>query len=99
MPLLETEDVSSAPIVVHGRTCTTVARVHRIRLAGGGLGVYRVRARPSHVEVIEPDGRRGEIPIRDLTGRIVLATRVVVAVAVVVSAARARRHRAGRSRR
>jgi hypothetical protein len=87
--LVERTGSSTAPIVVNGRTITLRARTFAVPVHIGDVHLWFVRARPDHVEILEPDGRHHTMRVHDVTN----ATRLAVAAGsfVCVIAARLRR--------
>jgi hypothetical protein len=80
------------PVAIGGRTVTLVARTRALRLAGRHGQGFAVRARPSHVEVLEGDGNRTVVHVPDVEGMLI-ATILVVGCAGVVAARILRRSR------
>jgi hypothetical protein len=64
-------------VAVDGRTMTFVARTRAFHLGRGSRGALHVRARPTHIEVLDEDGRHQIVRIRDVEhtviGAIILA--------------------------
>jgi hypothetical protein len=87
---------STAPIVVGERIITMRSRTTSVPFQFGDVTAVVARARPHHVEVLEPDGRHLTIRVRDVTFGARLA--VAVASATVVVAGRMRRHAAAKQR-
>jgi hypothetical protein len=83
-------ETSTGPVAVGGRTISLVARTRTLRVGASGATLFHVRARPSHVEVLEGDGRRHVVAIHDLQ-RIVTAAIVAGAAACVVGTRMTRR--------
>jgi hypothetical protein len=73
MALLHRTESSSAPLATHGRTITLVARTRALRVATRSGGALHVRARPSHVEVLDEHGRHDVVRIRDIEGTLIMA--------------------------
>jgi hypothetical protein len=85
-------ETSAGPVAVGGRTISLVARTRALRVGAPGATLFHVRARPSHVEVLEGDGRRHVVAVRDVQ-RIITAAIVAGAAAYVVGAQMTRRAR------
>ncbi len=92
MALVQRGESTIGPVAVDGRTITLVARTRALHLGALGRGALHVRARPAHVEVLDGDGRREVVPIRDIE-RTVLAAIGVVGAAVVIAARAVRKGR------
>jgi hypothetical protein len=79
------------PVAVDGRTITLVARTRAVRLGRRGAGALGLRARPTHVEVLEADGRRQVVRIRDIeSGAIITIALATVGYVLGVRALRRR---------
>ena len=61
------------PVAVNGRTLTLVARTRGVHIGNDAHGALHVQARPTHVEVLDQDGRREIVRIRNLETPILLA--------------------------
>ena len=66
MSVVQRGETTVGPVAVDGRTITLVARTSGIRVRGGPLAALGVRARPTHVEVLDAQGRRQVVRIRDV---------------------------------
>jgi hypothetical protein len=75
-------ETTVGPVAVEGRTIMLVARTRALHIGGDERGALHVRARPTHVEVLDEDGRRHEMRIRDVEGALIAA----IAVAGVAGA-------------
>lgn len=84
-------DATTGPVAVGGRTINLVSRSEARTLGPGGAHLFHLRARPTHVEVLDPDGTRHVMRVPDLERTAMLAI-VGAAVACVVGI-RARRRR------
>ena len=73
MALLHRSESSSAPLATHGRTITLVARTRAMRVVTPSGAALHVRARPSHVEVLDAHGRHEVVRIRDIEGTLIVA--------------------------
>ncbi|MCU1426558.1 MAG: hypothetical protein JWL83_558 [Actinomycetia bacterium] len=87
---------STAPIVVGERIVTLRSRTTSVPFQFGEVTAVVARARPHHVEVLEPDGRHLTIRVRDVTFGARLA--VTIASATAVIAARVCRRAAAKQR-
>jgi hypothetical protein len=79
------------PVAVDGRTITLVARTRAFHLGRGRVGALGMRAVPTHVEVLDEDGRRQVVRIRDIEGAVIAA--IMLAGAGYVLGVRALRRR------
>ena len=61
------------PVAVDGRTLTLVARTRGVQLGRRGSGALGLRARPTHVEILDADGRRQVVQIRDIESGAIIA--------------------------
>ncbi len=85
-------EATVGPVAVNGRTLTLVARTRAVHIGSDAHGALHVQARPTHVEVLERDGRREVVRIRNVETPILLAIAVGgVACASVVRALARRR--------
>jgi hypothetical protein len=85
--MVQRGETTIGPVAVDGRTITLVARTSGIRLRGGRLAALGVRARPTHIEVLDEQGRRQVVRIRDLETTVIaaiVATGTVCALAARV---------------
>ena len=64
--LLQRNETTIGPVAVDGRTITLVARTRAVRVGGRDVGALGVRARPTHVEILDADGRHSVVRIRDV---------------------------------
>lgn len=83
MALLHRAESSSTPLATHGRTITLVARTRAWRVITPSGGALHVRARPSHVEVLDEHGHHEVVRIRDIEGTLMA---VIVAAGIVGAA-------------
>jgi len=83
-------ETTSGPVVVEGQTLALVAKTRAISVGGPAFSWFHVRSRPAHVEVLDADGRRQVVPIRDVQ-RVVTGTIVAAAAACVIANRIARR--------
>ena len=79
------------PVAVDGRTITLVACTRAFHFGRGPIGALGLRARPTHVEVLDEDGRRQVVRIRDVEGTVMAA--IIAAGAGGAFALRALRNR------
>jgi hypothetical protein len=61
------------PVAVDGRTITLVARTRAVHLGRRGSGAFGLRARPTHIEILDADGRRQVVQIRDIESGAIIA--------------------------
>jgi hypothetical protein len=73
MPVLQRGETTVGPVAVGGRTITLVARTTAIHLGGDDRGALHVRSRPVHVEVLDEDGRRHVVRVRDIEQTLIAA--------------------------
>jgi hypothetical protein len=83
-------ETTTGPVAVGGRTITLVARTSRRSIGS----LFSERVRPTHIEILDRDGRRRVVHVRDYQR---LATAVVagVAAACVIGARVTKRSRSG----
>ncbi len=79
------------PVAVDGRTITLVARAHAFHLRRGRIGALGMRTRPTHVEILDEDGRRDVVQIHDVETGVIIT--IMLATAGYVLAVRALRRR------
>jgi hypothetical protein len=85
--MLRRRETTVGPVALDGRTITLVARTTAVHLGahlpaahspgGRSPGAFYVRARPAHVEVLDGDGHRQVIPVRDVEYIVVSAITIV----------------------
>jgi hypothetical protein len=91
MALLQTGETTIGPLAFDGRTITLVARTTALRIGDDARGALHVRSRPGHVEVLDEDGHRHVVSIRDVERMLMLGIGVVtVAATYAVRTLRAR---------
>jgi hypothetical protein len=91
MALLQTGETTIGPLAFDGRTITLVARTTALHVGDDGRGALAIRSRPRHVEVLDEDGRREVLPVRDVEGTFLVAIAIAaVAATCVVRALRTR---------
>ena len=79
---VERGETTFGPVAIDGRTLALVARTHQWR----GRHVW---TRPTHLEVLDEDGNREVVRIRDTEFALIGAAAAVVTAAVVWRATRA----------
>jgi hypothetical protein len=84
MALLHRTESSCAPLAAHGRTITLVTRTRAMRVVTPSGAALHVRARPSHVEVLDEHGRHEVVRIRDIEGTLMAAI-VCSTIAAVIT--------------
>jgi hypothetical protein len=90
--MVQRHEATAGPVAVGGRTITLVARTRAVHVGRGNTHALHVRARPAHVEVLEPDGRRSIVRIRDVE-RMLIASIAGVGTAYVLAVHLLRRAR------
>jgi hypothetical protein len=58
-------ETTHGPVAVGGRTITLVARTSAVALGSGPSGVLGSRTRPRHVEILDAEGGRVTVRVRD----------------------------------
>ena len=66
-------ETTVGPLAFGGRTITLVARTTAVHLGGDARGALRVRSRPAHVEVLDEDGQRHVVQIRNVEQTLIAA--------------------------
>ena len=79
------------PVAVDGRTITLVARTHGFHVGRRRFGALGLRARPTHIEILDEEGRHQVVRIRDVESTAMVA--IILAGAGYVLAVRALRRR------
>ena len=82
MSVLQRGETTIGPVAFGGRTITMVARTTAIHVGGDERGALRVRSRPVHVEVLDENGQRHVVQVRDFEQTIITA----IAIGGVASA-------------
>ena len=82
MSVVQRGETTIGPVAVGGRTLTLVARTTAIHVGGDARGALHVRSRPMHVEVLDEDGQRHVVRVRDLEQTLIAG----IAIAGVVGA-------------
>ena len=83
MALVQQEHTTVGPVAIDGRTITLVARSRAVRFGRRRDRALHVRARPSHVEVLDAQGRRDVVRIRDVEGTLIAGIAVTGVVYVL----------------
>jgi hypothetical protein len=73
MSVLQRGETTIGPVAFGGRTITLVARTTAIHLGGDARGALHVRSRPVHVEVLDEDGQRHVVRVRDIEQTLIAA--------------------------
>jgi hypothetical protein len=73
MAVLQRNDTTVGPVAFGGRTITLVARTTAVHLGGDARGALHIRSRPRHVEVLDEDGRRHVVRVRDVEHTLIAA--------------------------
>ena|SRR5665213_2838159 len=81
MALLQTGETTIGPLAFDGRTITLVARTTALHIGDDARGALHVRSRPRHVEVLDEDGHRHVVSIRDVERMLMLGIGVVTVAA------------------
>jgi hypothetical protein len=90
--LVQRVETVAGPVAVDGRTFTMTARAYAIGGSRPGVQWFAIRARPHRVEVLDRDGARRVLPVRDIE-ELLLAGIALAAAAAVVLARRLPRSR------
>jgi hypothetical protein len=72
MAALQRGETTIGPVAFGGRTITLVARTTAVHI-GETRGALHVRSRPAHVEVLDADGQRQVVHIRDVEQTLIAA--------------------------
>ncbi|MDQ1462897.1 MAG: hypothetical protein QOI08_4381 [Actinomycetota bacterium] len=91
MPALQRSETTIGPLALGGRTITLVARTTALHLGNDERGALHIRSRPAHVEVLDEDGRRHVVRIRDIERALIAA--IVIGGAAGACALRVARRR------
>jgi hypothetical protein len=73
MAALQRGETTIGPLALGGRTITLVARTTAVHLGNDERGALHIRSRPTHVEVLDEDGRRHVVRIRDVEHALIAA--------------------------
>jgi len=82
MAALQRRDSTIGPLAFGGHTITLAARTTAVHVGGDARGALFVRARPAHVEVLDEDGRRQVVRVRDIEQTLMIA----IAIGAIASA-------------
>ncbi len=96
MTRLHTGESTIGPLAFDGRTITLVARTTAIHVGDDSRGALHVRSRPRLVEVLDEDGRRHVVPVRDVQ-RALMVGITIVTIAGTSLVRAARRHASRRT--
>ena len=66
-------ETTVGPLALNGRTITLVARTTAVHVGSDARGALRVRSRPAHVEVLDEDGQRHVVHIRNVEQALIAA--------------------------
>ena len=85
-------ETTVGPVAINGRTLTLVARTRAVHIGNDAHGALHVQARPTHVEVLDGEGRREVVRIRNVETPILIAIAIGgLACASIVRAVARRR--------
>lgn len=73
MALVQRGETTLGPLAFGGRTITLVARTTAVHVGSDARGALRVRSRPAHVEVLDEDGQRHVLHIRNVEHALIAA--------------------------
>ena len=73
MAALQRGETTVGPMAFGGRTITLVARTTALHLGSDARGALHIRSRPAHVEVLDADGQRHVVRIRDVEHTLIAA--------------------------
>ena len=92
--MVQRRETTLGPVAVDGRTITLVATTRSLHIGGRNGGAVHVWSRPSHIEVLDEDGRRHVVRVHDIQ-RVAMITTVFGALGYIVGvrALRMRRSR------
>jgi len=92
MTAVQRGDTTVGPVAIDGRTITLVARTRAVHIGGDGRGAVRIWSRPVHVEVLDAEGRREIVRIRDAQRTVVVSIALsAIGAAVAARVLRSRR--------
>jgi hypothetical protein len=95
MAVLHREETTIGPVASDGRTITLVARTTAVHIGGDARGALHVRSRPLLVEVLDENGNRHEVHIRNVENALIAA----IAIGGLASACALRALRESRTRK
>jgi len=91
MAALRRSETTLGPLAFGGQTITLVARTTALHVGDDARGALHIRSHPVHVEVLDGDGRRDVVHIRDTEHTLMIA--ILVATIVGTYAVRIARMR------
>ena len=92
MPSVKRSETTLGPLAFGGRTITLVARTTALHVGDDGRGALHIRSHPVHVEVLDGEGRREVVHIRDTEHTLMVAILIATLVGTsVLRIARTRR--------
>ena len=91
MAALRRSETTLGPLAFGGQTITLVARTTALHVGDDARGALHIRSHPVHVEVLDGDGRRDVVHIRDTEHTLMVA--ILVATIVGTYAVRIARMR------
>ena len=92
MAMVQRSETTLGPVAVDGRTITLVAKTRALNLGGRNGGAVHVWSRPSHVEVLDEDGRRHVVRVHDVQ-RVAMIATAVAALGYILGVGALRRRR------
>jgi hypothetical protein len=95
VPALKRGETTLGPLACGGNTITLVARTTALHVGDDARGALHLRSHPVHVEVLDAEGRRRVVHIRDVEHTLV----VVIAIATIAGSYALRAIRTRRSSR
>jgi hypothetical protein len=92
MAALRRAETTLGPLAFGGQTITLVARTTAFHVGDDARGALHVRSHPVHVEVLDAEGRREVVHVRDVEHTLMVAILIgTVACTYVLRAIRTRR--------
>ena len=92
MAALRRAETTLGPLAFGGQTITLVARTTALHVGDDARGALHLRSHPVHVEVLDAEGRRQVVPVRDLEHTLMVAILIgTIAGTYVLRALRMRR--------
>jgi hypothetical protein len=91
MAVLKRDETTLGPLAFGGHTLTLVARTTALHVGDDERGALHIRSHPVHVEVLDGEGRREVVRIRDTEHTVMVA--IMVATIVGTYALRVARSR------
>lgn len=83
MAVVQRRETTLGPVAVDGRTITLVATTRALNIGSRNGAAVHVLSRPSHVEVLDEDGRRHVVRVHDIQ-RVAMITTVVGALGYIL---------------